>query len=217
MRSLPSTVLFDFDGIIVDTEWAIYETWHALFLEQGHPLPLETYNQCIGSNFDTWSPETHLENLTGNSFDWHTLNTDRNIEIRKTLEGSTAIPGVLTALDWLREKSIPLAVVSSSSHDWVDGWIKKIGLTSYFTTTVCRGDAPKIKPAPDLYLEAARQLDLPPADCLVIEDSVNGIKSALAAGMQTIAVPNRVTACRDFSIAHRVLTSLEELPATLKR
>lgn len=215
MPSLPSAVLFDFDGIIVDTEWVIYETWHETFKEHGHPLPLETYNQCIGSDFDTWSPETHLENLSGNSFDWHDLGITRNIEIRKRLEGSQAIPGVTTALDFLREKNIPLAVVSSSSHDWVDDWLEKIGLPHYFQTTVCRGDAPRIKPAPDLYLEAARRLDIPPADCLVIEDSINGIKSALAAGMQTIAVPNRVTACCDFSHAHQILPTLQQLPTAL--
>lgn len=195
MPALPSAVLFDFDGIIVDTEWAIYETWHALFLENGHPLPLETYNQCIGSDFATWSPETHLENLTGDSFDWHDLNTTRNIEIRQNLEGSPPMPGVLAALGWLGTRSVPLAVVSSSSHGWVDGWLQTLGLQDHFAITVCRGDAPRIKPAPDLYLEAAKQLAVPPSECLVIEDSVNGLKSALAAGMQTIATRASAFTC----------------------
>ena len=216
MPTLPSAVLFDFDGIIVDTEWVIYETWLDLYQEHGQALPLETYNQCIGSDFDTWSPETHLEELTGKSFDWPEINVARNVVIRKNLEGAPAIPGVLNALDWLGQQNIPLAVVSSSSHHWVDGWIATLSLTNRFTTTVCRGDAPRIKPAPDLYLEAARQLDLPAENCLVIEDSVNGIKSARAANMQTIAVPNRITADCDFSHAHQVITSLEELSSALR-
>lgn len=217
MPALPAAVLFDFDGIIVDTEWAIYETWHQLFEDHGHPLPLETYNQCIGSDFDTWSPETHLEELTGRSFDWHDINPPRNVKIRAKLEGSGPMPGVVASLDWLRERAVPLAVVSSSSHDWVDGWLDTIQLRDRFITTVCRGDAPRIKPAPDLYLEAARRLDLNPASCLVVEDSLNGLKSAHAAGMQTVAVPNRVTAGGDFSPAGHVLRSLEGLPALLDR
>ncbi|NNC89949.1 MAG: HAD family phosphatase [Akkermansiaceae bacterium] len=211
----PRALLFDFDGVIVDTEWAIYETWHDLFREHGHPLPLETYNQCIGSDFDSWSPKTHLEDLTGNSFDWHDLDESRNIEIRRTLEGSPAMPGVADAVAHATARGLKRAVVSSSSHDWVDGWLETIGLASEFDTTVCRGDAARIKPAPDLFLEAARRLAVDPADCLVIEDSVNGVRAALDAGMPVIAIPNRVTACCDFSIAHGVLPSLAQLPPLL--
>lgn len=214
-RFAPRAVLFDFDGIIVDTEWAIYETWLHLFQDHGHPLPLETYNQCIGSDFESWSPKIHLEDLTGNSFDWHTIDETRNVWIRKELEGSGPMPGVLDSLQALRHRNIPCGVVSSSSHHWVDGWLDKLGLTSSFGTTVCRGDAPRIKPAPDLYLEAARQLDLPPAHCLVIEDSVNGTRAALAADMHTLAIPNRVTACSDFSLAHHSIPSLLEFPPLL--
>lgn len=211
----PRAVLFDFDGIIVDTEWAIYDSWRRLFESHGHPLPLALYNRCIGSNFDTWSPKTHLEDLTGRDFDWHDLDESRNTGIRAELEGSEAMPGVRASLRTLAERGIPAAVVSSSSHDWVDGWIATLGLTAAFATTVCRGDAPRIKPAPDLFLEAARRLDLPPAGCLVIEDSVNGIRAATAAGMPTIAIPNRVTADGDFSDAGRVLPSLAGFPELL--
>ena len=120
------------------------------------------------------------------------------------------MPGVISSLDWLRGKSIPIATVSSSSHGWVDGWIETLGLTHYFATTVCRGDAANIKPAPDLFLEAARQLEVQPADCLVIEDSLNGMKSAKAAGMPVWIVPNRVTECLDFSTADGKFRSLAE-------
>jgi len=101
-----------------------------------------------------------------------------------------------------------MAVVSSSSHQWVDGWLERLGLARFFETTVCRGDAPRIKPAPDLYLEAARRLGVSAADCLVIEDSLNGLRSARSAGMRVWAVPNRVTECLDFSEADRILESI---------
>ena len=206
-------VLFDFDGILVDTEWAIYSAWRRTFEAHGHPLPLEIYTRCIGSDFATWSPKSHLEELTGNAFDWHDLDTRRQEEIVSELEGSKAMAGVSDMLDVLKGRSIPCAVVSSSSHHWVDGWLEQIGLIRHFETIVCRGDAPRIKPAPDLYLEAAKRLQLDPADCLVIEDSLNGIHSAKAAGMSAWAIPNRVTAGLDFSPADRVLGSLTECAA----
>lgn len=204
-------ILFDFDGVIVDTEWAIYETWHQTFLEHGHSLPLETYNQCIGTDFNTWSPKTHLEELTGQSLDWHQIDDGRQERIEASLAGSPPMPGVAEALATAQSANLLLAVVSSSSHGWVDGWLERISLAHHFHTTVCRGDAERIKPAPDLYLEAARRLQIDPADCLVVEDSVNGLKAALAAGMQTVAIPNRVTACCDFSLAGRVLAHAGEL------
>lgn len=209
-------VLFDFDGVVVDTEWAIYQAWQRTFQAHGHELPLELYTRCIGSDFDTWSPKTHLEDLTGNSFDWHDLDARRQVEIVSELEGSQAMDGVVEALDACEGKGLRLAVVSSSSHHWVDGWLERIGLLKRFRTTVCRGDAPRIKPAPDLYLEAASRLDLPPATCLVIEDSLNGVLSAKAAGMTAWAVPNRVTSCLDFSPADRVFESMSGLAVTLR-
>lgn len=207
----PRAVLLDFDGVIVDTEWAIYQSWHRTFAGEGHPLPLEIYNQCIGSDFDTWSPKTHLEELTGGSFDWHQIDGVRREAITAELEGAGPIPGVVTALEHWRAAGLPLAVVSSSSHGWVDGWLEKLQLDHFFQTTVCRGDAPRIKPAPDLYLEAARRLEIPPADCLVIEDSLNGMRSAHLAGMAVWIVPNRVTECLDFKEAERLLGSLAEV------
>lgn len=205
-----SAILFDFDGILVDTEWAIYEAWHRTFRRNGQNLPLETYTQCIGSDFDTWSPKTHLEELTGRSFDWHQLDADRQVEIRRDLEQAGPMPGVVPLLEKLRADKVPLAVVSSSSHDWVDGWLEKLRLMPYFDTVVCRGDAPRIKPAPDLWLEAVRRLGFPAGECLAIEDSLNGVQSAKAAGLSVWAVPNRTTACLDFSLADRVLPCLEQ-------
>lgn len=204
-------VLFDFDGILVDTEWAIYQAWLRTFERHGHDLPIEIYTRCVGSDFDTWSPKTHLEDLTGNSFDWHQLDADRQVEIRAELEKAGPMPGVVPLLEKLRAAGTALAVVSSSDHRWVDGWLDKLSLRHFFQTTVCRGDAPRIKPAPDLWLEALRQLDKPAERCLAIEDSLNGVRSSKEAGLTVWAVPNRTTAGLNFSEADRVLRSLNEL------
>jgi len=205
-----SAVLFDFDGVLVDTEWAIYQSWKRMFEAHGQHLPLEIYTRCIGSDFATWSPKTHLEDLTGLAFDWHDLDARRQEEILKDLTHEGPMHGAVLALKTLNASGIPTAVVSSSSHHWVDGWLEKLGLTHHFQVIVCRGDAPRIKPAPDLFLEAAKRLDVAPANCLVIEDSLNGLNAAKAAGMAVWIVPNRVTECLDFSQADRVFRSLAE-------
>ena len=211
MQSSLRALLFDFDGLMVDTEWPIYQAWCQTFRDYGQPLSLETFNQCIGTNFDTWSPKTHLEELTGTRIDWDPLDCARQSSIDKNLEGAPAMPGIPESVHAGRKSGLKLGVVSSSSHRWVDGWLQRIGLLDQFDLTVCRDDAPRIKPAPDLYLEAARQLELNPGSCLVVEDSVNGIKAAKAAGMPSVAIPNRVTACCDFSLADHVLSSASDL------
>ncbi|QTN33373.1 HAD family phosphatase [Akkermansiaceae bacterium] len=211
----PAAILFDFDGILVDTEWAIYQAWLRTFRAHGQDLPLSLYTRCIGSDFDAWSPKTYLEDLTKLGFDWLEMDAARQLEIRAELEQEGAMEGVLELLVELREKAVPAAVVSSSSHFWVDGWLEKLGLGGFFRDVVCKGDAPRIKPAPDLYLEAARRLGVAAADCLVIEDSLNGLISAKTAGMAAWIVPNRVTADLDFSQADRVLPDFATLRSVL--
>ncbi len=206
-----AAVLFDFDGVLVDTEGAIYQAWLETFLAHGHDLPLEIYTRCIGSDFATWSPKTHLEELSGLAFDWHDLDARRQEKILGELAGEGTMLGVMELLDGLVSKNIPRAVVSSSSHHWVDGWLEKLAIADRFGTVVCRGDAPRIKPAPDLYLEAAKRLGILPGDCLVIEDSLNGMKAGKDAGMTVWIVPNRVTEGLDFSGADQVFQSLEEM------
>lgn len=211
-----AAVLFDFDGVLVDTEWAIYQAWLRTFQTHGHELPLEVYTHCIGSDFATWSPKTHLEEISGLAFDWHDLDARRQEEILRDLAHHRPMCGALDLLDQLERAEIRRAVVSSSSHHWVDGWLEKLKFAENFESVVCRGDAARIKPAPDLYIEAARRLVVAPADCLVIEDSLNGVRAAKGAGMTAWVVPNRVTAGLDFSEADLVFASLVELAEALQ-
>jgi HAD superfamily hydrolase (TIGR01509 family) len=206
-----AAVLFDFDGVLVDTEWAIYQAWKRTFEGHGHHLPLDLYTRCIGTDFSLWSPKTRLEELTGRAIDWHDLDARRQRDILAELEHEGPMHGAVDLLATLANAAIPLAVVSSSSHQWVDGWLERLSLDSHFTTTVCRGDAPRIKPAPDLFLEAARRLAVPADQCLVIEDSLNGLHAARNAGMRAWMVPNRVTDSLDFSTAEQVFPSLADI------
>jgi len=205
--------LWDFDGIIVDTEWPIYESWLTIFRREGmeKKLPRETYVQCIGSDFETWSPEIYLESLTGKSYDWKEEGRVRNLEIRERLKDAVVIPGIVETWEAIRSAGVKIAVVSSSSHSWVDVWLEKIGIIGMVDEIVCRGDAPKIKPAPDLYVEAVRRFDLRADQCLVVEDSFNGLTAARAAGCDCVVIPSRLTSVLDFPGAKATLSDVREM------
>ncbi len=206
---LPKALLFDFDGTLVDTEWAIYQAWLATFQKEGQDLPIETYAQCIGSDFNTWSPKTHLEDLTGKQFPWAEMDLERQKVIEGALKSEGPVPGAVEILTELEGQYV-MAVVSSSSHDWVDGWLERLEMSQYFSATVCRGDAPRIKPAPDLYERASERIGIPPQECLVIEDSLNGGLAGLEAGMTVQVIPNRITKGSDFSRMNGVFESLTQ-------
>ncbi len=203
-------VLVDFDGVIIDSEWPIYQSWLRVFQREGHDLKVENYVQCIGSDFEVWSPEKLLEQLTGKTYEWTEENALRQVEIERDLVGVKTLEGIRPLLDWLKEEGVACAVVSSSTHRWVDMWLETLGLLPYFDDIVCRGDAPRIKPAPDLYLEGAKRLNLPADQCIVLEDSLNGVKAGIEAGCHVIAVPSRLTCCLDFGVANEQFETISE-------
>jgi len=212
-----AAILFDFDGVIIDSEWAVYESWLNLFKREGHDLPITTYVQCIGSDFGGWSPETFLEELTEKEFDWDHENALRQIEIETNLEQVQPLPGVVELFEWLQANDVPAWIVSSSTHRWVDGWMEKLDLAKYVKGTVCREDAEKVKPDPGLYLEGVRQSGLAAERCIVIEDSLNGIKSGNVAGCLTLALPSHLTNCLDFTEADRQFKTMDELTADIQQ
>jgi HAD superfamily hydrolase (TIGR01509 family) len=109
-----------------------------------------------------------------------------------------------------------LAVASSSSHRWVDGWLQKLGIADRFVSVLCRDDGLPVKPDPALYLETLKRLQFPATSCLVIEDSQNGTLAAAHAGIPVIAISNRVTENADFSPATLRLSCLKDVISTLE-
>jgi putative hydrolase of the HAD superfamily len=200
--------IFDFDGLIVDTETAIYDAWSELYEDHGERLELEVYVKCVGSDFGTFSPESLLEERLGRPVDWPPAWEKKDKRIRETLSAQDSRPGVRKVIGELGEAGRPLAVASSSSRDWVEGWLGKLGLLPHFAATRCRDDVERVKPDPALFQKAAEALELDPADCLVFEDSENGLKAARAAGIGTVViVHNPVTGVGKFTGADLVLDS----------
>ncbi|MFM7180125.1 MAG: HAD family hydrolase [Verrucomicrobiales bacterium] len=189
----PRGVIFDFDGVIVNTEEAVYDAWREVFLAHGADLPLDLYRRCVGSDHGLWDPKVYFEEVTGLKPEWDPILHEKNRRTRELLAGMQTMPGILDTLAFLESRAIPMAVASSSSRSWVGGWLDRLGLVKYFHSWHCRDDVARVKPFPDLFLRAAAALRLHPSEILVIEDSANGLRAAHAANMRCLLIPNEIT------------------------
>ena len=205
-------LIFDFDGLILDTEVPIYEAWRENYAAHGHDLALELYVGCVGSDFHRFDPKLHLESLTGEVIDWNQWDEARERRALEIINGLVEpMPGVADRLREAGASGLPCAVASSSPRSWVEPHLERIGMRRHFELTRCVDDVSRPKPSPELFLAAAAGLGVDPADALVFEDSLNGLIAALAAGMRCVSVPNRVTAALDFTGAALKIPSLAAL------
>jgi putative hydrolase of the HAD superfamily len=202
-------LIFDFDGLIADTESAIYEAWQALYATEGQELPLATYQGCVGSAFGGFNPMTYLESLVDHPVPWDQLLPIKDARIEAGWSSLSLLPGIADILHEAQAIGVPCAVASSSFPKHVLRWIDHFQLRPLFQTICCRGDeGAEPKPAPDLFLLAARRLGVPPESALVLEDSRNGLLAAQAAGIPCLVIPSPVTLGADFRGACAVWPSL---------
>lgn len=202
-------LIFDFDGLIADTETAIYQAWRELYQSQGQDLPLETYVQCVGSTFHTYDPMAELERLTGQGIDWEPLLERKDARIAELHRQMRPLPGVRELLEEARSLGVECAVASSSQESWVIPWLDRLELRTFFRHICCRDEATRPKPAPDLFLQAMERLGTDPHHAMVLEDSANGLRAALAANVPCFIVPNEITRLSDFTGAAGILPTLE--------
>jgi len=187
-------IIFDFDGIIIDTESPDLEVWQDCYRAHGLDLTLDVWAKRVGHNEDdSFDPVAHFEKITGQPFD----PALRQANVQRYLDRCASqpiLPGVTALLQAARDHGIPLAIASSSYRKWVERWLRHHNLWHYFACIRTRDDVAKGKPAPDLYLSAAACLGVPVERCIAIEDSPIGMQAALSAGIRCIAVPNPLTA-----------------------
>lgn len=205
-------LLFDFDGIIMDTESPEVQVWQDIFAGQGVDFPLDIWlRDVVGATVANFNPAAYLASATGRNFDLAELHEQARISRLEALSRLTVLPGVMDILADAKRLGLKLAIASSSPHQWVDRYLRQLGLIETFNAVICREDVPSVKPAPDLFLSALLALDAGAAETVVFEDSPNGILAARRAGLRVVAVPNPVTKHADFSHADLVLGSLANL------
>jgi HAD superfamily hydrolase (TIGR01509 family) len=164
----------------------------------------------------TWGafdPIANLEQLTGQRFEFAKIHARIRPRVLELIRASKLLPGVLETLDQAKALGLRLGLASSSGHEWIYGWLKHYLLEDRFEVVKTKDDVKAVKPDPELYLQAAEALKLEPGVCVAIEDSPNGSKAALAAGMRIIAVPNQITQHLEFPKGVYRISSLE-MPLT---
>jgi HAD superfamily hydrolase (TIGR01509 family) len=203
-------LIFDFDGLIVDTETPAFESWRTIYREYGVELPLEVWQHAIGTNsFDTYA---YLEQLVGRPLDRAAVMELRMRRKRELSANQPLLQGVEQIITDARKMGLKLAVASSSDRAWVVGWLERHNLRRWFTCVLTADDVERVKPDPALFLAAAACLGVAPAACVVFEDSANGILAAKAAGMRVVAVPGPITRQLVLPPADLTIGSLDELP-----
>ncbi|HWQ15747.1 MAG TPA: HAD family hydrolase [Roseiflexaceae bacterium] len=204
-------LIFDFDGLLVDTETPAYESWLRIYAEHGLELPLALWKEALGTahGFDALA---HLAARVGPALDRVAVRA-RRLRLKEELSaGQPLLPGVRAILDQADALGLPRAVASSSDRRWVVGWLARHNILQRFACVRTADDVRYTKPDPELFLSAAACLGVAPAGCLVFEDSPNGILAARAAGMRCVAVPSPITRRIALPEADLVLERLDALP-----
>jgi HAD superfamily hydrolase (TIGR01509 family) len=185
-------LIFDFDGTLLDTETPEYLTWQALYRRYGQELDPQDWGRGIGTwgAFDPW---LDLETKLGYALPREQLQTEHRAEVLQRIRESALLSGTKDLLLEANEAGLKLAIASSSDYDWVSGWTQQHEIFGLFDAFATRYEVEKVKPDPALYFLALHKLGLEPQDAVAIEDSPNGAKAALAAGVACVVVPNSVT------------------------
>lgn len=206
-------IVFDFDGLILDTETALYETWRDVFAEQGWPLDLQMWGENVGGkDYGHFDPHVFLREQILDEAECQAIEARQRAAYLGRLAGEDCLPGVRDAIAHAKERGLRLAVASSSSRAWVSGHLTRLGLIDNFESLSCRDDVHEIKPHPALYLRALEHLGTDAAHALAIEDSPPGSLAAKRAGMRCLVVPNSTTRHLDFSHVDRCVASLDAVP-----
>ena len=205
-------LIFDFDGLILDTESTEYQSWQELFADHGCRLSLDLWIDCIGRPRGYFDFYTHLKEMKGTATDREQIRTQRHTRVRELNLLQPIQPGVVNYLQDARQLGLKIGLASSSSRVWVHGHLERLALYQYFTVTKCVEDTGTHKPDPGPYLAALDALNVLPSEAVAFEDSPNGIASAKAAGIMCVAVPNPMTHHLQLDHADYRLDSFASMP-----
>ena len=205
-------VIFDFDGVILDTETPDYDSWRDVFLEFSQELPIDKWADGIGAKAGSFDPVACLEQQLGHELARNEIERRRRARFHELLAQQPLQPGIAEYLDAAPRLGVQLAVASSATRDWVEGHLDRFGVRTAFACIKTIEDVSNGKPAPELFNVVLAELCIPANEAVVLEDSPNGILASSRAGIYSVAVPNRVTRNLDLSGARLRIESLAEWP-----
>lgn len=205
-------IVFDFDGLILDTETTDYEAWKAMYRAHGVELPMSMWLPLIGDATQYFIIDRHLAELTGKPIDRGEIRQRQRALHIQMLEDADPMPGVEDYIQTAKRLGIRIGVASGSSRSWVADRLDRLGLADQFETVVCRDDVGRAKPDPAAYIAAVQNLGTTPDRALALEDSPPGVKAAKLAGLFCVAVPGPMTKNHSFPEADMRMESLSEMP-----
>jgi HAD superfamily hydrolase (TIGR01509 family) len=209
-RMTLAAIVFDFDGLIVDTETPGFISWQEVYEEYGATLNIDDWRHATGyiGGFD---PAVHLEHLLGRRLDWSQIIPKREARNWDLTIQARTLPGIEALFQSARERQLRIGVASNSGNGWVEGGLQRLGLRGYVDAVVTRDMVINPKPAPDIYLKTVQTLCVEPQLAVALEDSEPGCRAAKEAGLKAVAIPNQFSERQDLTIADLVVKSAEEL------
>lgn len=205
-------IIFDFDGLILDTETAEYRSFNDLYRQHGAELTIEVWGQWIGTDAAAFDPYAYLAESAGVAVDREAARAFRRARYDELMAHERARPGVEDYLRAGRRLGLGIGLASSSSRAWVEGYLRQLGLESWFDCIRVRDDVAKVKPDPELYLKAVEALGVAPEEAVAFEDSPNGALAAKRAGLKCVIVPNELTSRLTFGEHDLRLSSMADMP-----
>jgi HAD superfamily hydrolase (TIGR01509 family) len=205
-------LIFDFDGLILDTESPEFQAWREVFAANGHELRPDLWADLIGRPRTYFDMYAYFKELNGPLTDLEALRKDRRARVIELVLGQPVLPGVREYLREARRLGLKIGLASSSGGDYVRGHLKRLELFDYFDATKCFEDTALHKPEPEPYLAVLDAIGVAPHEAVAFEDSPNGVAAARAAGIYCVAVPNPVTECLALDHADLCLKSLADEP-----
>lgn len=204
-------IIFDFDGLILETEEPTYQSWAQIYQSYGFELPFSTWMSNVGTTQGDFDPQRELERLMG-ELDWERVEAWRS-EIENTLiEAQPVLPGAMQYLHDARRLGYKVGLASNSPSAWINRHLGRLELLSYFDC-LCTSDFVKhIKPDPELYLNALGALEVKADEAIALEDSLIGVEAARRAGIFCVAVPNPLIRNLIFNGADYQIASMEAIP-----
>jgi HAD superfamily hydrolase (TIGR01509 family) len=205
-------LIFDFDGLIIETESCHFQAWQEAFQAYGFEVNLAGWSQNIGSNEEPYDSPAELEKLVGKPIDQIAIARTHAERVLALAQTQPVLPGIRECLDSAKAMGLMLGVASSSDRSWVHGHLQRLGLFNAFDCIRTGDQVSVTKPDPEVYVTAMECLGIGPLEGVAFEDSANGILAAKRAGLYCVAIPNPLTAKLDLSLADLRLNSLADLP-----
>ncbi len=190
-------LIFDFDGLILDTETPEVLVWQSIYKEHGFELPVEEWEKTVGGyGISSFDPAQNLSLLTQGRLDPVSLKARYRLEADAIIHANPIMPGIMDMIGSAKENGLKVAIGFSSPHSWVDTHAQRLDIYHHFDQIICQDDvAPgRTKPHPDIYLKALETLQVDKTEAVVFEDSPNGVLASKRAGVFVVAVPNPLTA-----------------------